>query len=688
MTTNQELLKIILAALNRGDSPDSKFPDSRGEYWTLCPFHADTHTGTFSVSARGYKCFSCDQKGSLTGLAKHLGVLQCCSVVEGDGKDFFSCSLERYAAAKSLPVDYLVRLGLMDGTKFSRKVVKIPYYGINGDEVSIRYRLALAKGKQDNRFLWRKGDKVLPYGLWRLSEARAAGYMILVEGESDCQTLWFYGIPALGIPGANNWRDEWSEFLTGLAVFVWIEPDKAGSEFGAKIAKSLPELRLITPPPGRKDISEAHILGDDIITLIANLRLQARPYSEIERERLSTEAATAKQQAAMLLQSPDILSEAAKMFEVLGLVGEDKNARLLYLAVTSRLLNRPVNVVVKGPSSGGKSFTVETVLKLFPADAFYALSSMSERALAYSEEPLQHRFLVLYEAAGMTSDFGTYLMRTLLSEGCIRYETVERTENGVKPRLIEREGPTGLIATTTWASLHPENETRMFSVVVRDDPNQTRDILSGLANRVNGKGPAVVDLSPWHSLQTWLNLAGCRDVNIPFAHDLAKQANPKAVRLRRDFGAVLTLISAHAMLHQAQRERGNDGRIIATVADYTAVYSLVIDALNEGVQSTVSETIRQTVNAVAALSPKPVSVTRLADVLKLDKSATSRRVSVALQLGYLVNEETKKGRPARLDIGDPLPEDEPVLPSPNSLYRQQSSDDYYAEMADSYEIEF
>jgi hypothetical protein len=27
---------------------------------------------------------------------------------------------------------------------------------------------------------------------------------------------------------------------------------------------------------------------------------------------------------------------------------------------------------------------------------------MSERALAYSEEPLSHRFLVLYEAAGMS----------------------------------------------------------------------------------------------------------------------------------------------------------------------------------------------------------------------------------------------------------------------------------------------
>ena len=122
-------------------------------------------------------------------------------------------------------------------------------------------------------------------------------------------------------------------------------------------------------------------------------------------------------------------------------MGEDRTVKLLYLAVTSRLLRKPASAAGEGTVSGGKSFTVETVLKAFPATAYYALSSMSERALAYSEEPLKHRMLVLFEAAGMTGDFGTYLIRTLLSEGCIRYETVEKTGEGLKPRLIEREGP-------------------------------------------------------------------------------------------------------------------------------------------------------------------------------------------------------------------------------------------------------
>src|SRR5829696_4361125 len=120
-----------------------------------------------------------------------------------------------------------------------------------------------------------------------------------------------------------------------------------------------------------------------------------------------------------------------------GLVGEERAAKLVYLAVRSRLLDRIGSVALKGPSSGGKSVLVERTLSFFPADAFYELSAMSEHALAYSEELLEHRILVLYEAAGLSSDFQSYLLRSLLSEGRVRYETVEKTAEGLRGRLIE-----------------------------------------------------------------------------------------------------------------------------------------------------------------------------------------------------------------------------------------------------------
>jgi hypothetical protein len=183
------------------------------------------------------------------------------------------------------------------------------------------------------------------------------------------------------------------------------------------------------------------------------------------------------------------------------LLCEQRLCKLVYLAITARFLDRFASIAIKGPSASGKSWTIERVLDFFPTEAYYSLTAMSERALAYGTEPLSHRFLVLFEAAGLESDFASYLVRSLLSEGCVRYETVEKGSNGeLRARLVEREGPTGLIVSTTSVALHPENETRLLSLTATDTPDQTRLVLSRLASDYL----AEPDFSRWHELQVWL----------------------------------------------------------------------------------------------------------------------------------------------------------------------------------------
>ena len=309
---------------------------------------------------------------------------------------------------------------------------------------------------------------------------------------------------------------------------------------------------------------------------------------------------------------------------------------------------------------GSSLWTSPGFLRLFPDEAYYALTAMSERALAYSEEPIVHRMLVLYEAAGQSGDMGSYLMRSLLSEGRIRYEFVEKTKDGLRARVIEREGPAGLIVTTTATRLHPENETRMVSLTVADTKEQTRAIFHALAD----EGGATPNLAPWHALQRWLALGECR-VAVPFVLALAELVPPKAVRLRRDFGLLLTLIRAHALLHRATRNTDADGAIVATLDDYEAVRALVEPLIAAGVEATVPEAMRETVEAVGRLCPKDeqtASVAAIARELRLDKSAASRRASAAKERGYLINHESRRGQPAKYALGEPLPEDSPILP--------------------------
>jgi hypothetical protein len=665
--TTQNLLADIVAKLDQGDAKDGKFPDGKGEYWALCPFHADRHSGSFSVSERGFCCHACGKKGGLVALAEHFGIEV--EHTESPKLPPRPATLENYANVKGLPVDFLQSLGLRTIHIGGEPVVKMPYYGEDGTEAGVRFRVALAG---DNKFKWRSGTKPMLYGLARLD--RAAGYVILCEGESDAQTFWYHNVSALGVPGANNWRAEWAKLVEGLTVYVWREPDAGGETFVNDIGKALPDCRIITPPAGRKDISDCQLAGDDVRALVTQLKATARPWRELEAERNNETARAAYETAYALLHKSDLLAEALSTCRARGLVGEDRNAKLLNLSLVSRLQAKPVSLAVKGPSSGGKSYLVETVLKLFPAAAYYVASSLSDKLLARDDAPLKHRMLVLQEASGMSENV-SYLLRVLLSEGCIVHKTLVETRDGWKPQEFRREGPTGLIVTTTWASLHPENETRLFSLTVRDDPTQTAGILQSLADRANGRLPEEPDYTQWHALHTWLELAGCRDVTIPFAHDLATLADTRAVRLRRDFGALLNLVCAHAILHQCTRERDQYGRIVATLADYAAVYDLLEEVVGDAIQATVAKTTRETVNTVARLiedakregKPTEVSKAQLSTALGLDKSAAGRRATRAIHDGYLINLESKEKQPARYALGDAMPADKSVLPHPDVL---------------------
>lgn len=194
------LLAHIVARLDRANVPNARFPDRKSEYWAHCPFHADKHATNFSVSAAGYRCFACGAKGGLRALAEKLGVpsglpdrLHGCTVERG----VQGYSLEHYGKDKALPLDFLKGLGLSDRKLNGRPAVRIPYYDALGRERLVRYRIAATYDK----FRWSKGAKVMPYGLERLDRAR--GYVYLVEGESDAQTLWLHGEPTLGLIQAH-----------------------------------------------------------------------------------------------------------------------------------------------------------------------------------------------------------------------------------------------------------------------------------------------------------------------------------------------------------------------------------------------------------------------------------------------------------------------------------------------------
>jgi hypothetical protein len=288
---------------------------------------------------------------------------------------------------------------------------------------------------------------------------------------------------------------------------------------------------------------------------------------------------------------------------------------------------------------------------------------MSDRGLVYSQDSLKHRFLVIFEYEGLKGELANYFVRSLLSEGYIRYQTVR----GGRPLILECEGPTGLIITTTQTQVHAENETRLLSLNVGDTSEQTKAVM---LERSRGNKSRKLESEKWHALQTWLSLKSST-VSIPFGEDIVDLMPSDVNRLRRDIDTVLDLVRAHALLHQASRMRSQKtGDVIATLTDYKAVRALIADPLAKGIEATVPTEIRETVEAVCTLlltNPRGVSLGLLAKHVGLHKATLSRRVRRAKDAGYLRDEAATKGRPAMLVINKSMPVGLRVLPKTSKV---------------------
>lgn len=153
-------------------------------------------------------------------------------------------SLKEYSLEKHLPADWLAnecRIKTVHDRYYNVDYMKVPYMDENGIEVTYRKRFA------SKQFRWKKGSsgKIGLYGEWRLKQVRSAGYVILVEGESDTQSLWYMGISALGSAGASMFRAAQAAFLQDLKVYIHQEKDGGGETFFRKVTEGMRDFGFI-----------------------------------------------------------------------------------------------------------------------------------------------------------------------------------------------------------------------------------------------------------------------------------------------------------------------------------------------------------------------------------------------------------------------------------------------------------
>ena len=304
--------------------------------------------------------------------------------------------------------------------------------------------------------------------------------------------------------------------------------------------------------------------------------------------------------ALALLTSPDLPARILADFAACGLVGEETNKLVGYLAAVSRKLDRPLGVVIQSSSAAGKSSLMDAVLAFVPDEDKVKYSAMTGQSLFYmGETNLKHKALAIVEEEGASR--ASYALKLLQSEGELTIASTGKDPDSgnLVTQQYRVEGPVALLVTTTARDIDEELMNRCLVLAVDEGREQTRAIherqrarrtLDGLLAKHERQ--ALIALH-----QNAQRLLRPLDVLNPYARYLTFP--DQTTRLRRDHEKYLTLIDAIAFLHQHQRpirtvERGGQRieYIEATLADIDLANRIAHDVLGRSLDELPPQTRR------------------------------------------------------------------------------------------------
>jgi DNA primase catalytic core len=321
----------------------------------------------------------------------------------------------------------------------------------------------------------------------------------------------------------------------------------------------------------------------------------------LEPEKKQVEISGEEKSAALdLLRDPHLLDRIVADFERCGVVGEETNKKIGYLAAVSRLLDTPLAVMVQSASAAGKTALMEAVLALVPEEQRVQYSAMTGQSLFYmGQTDLKNKVLALVEEEG--AQRAAYALKLLQSEGAL---TIASTgKDPTSGRLVTHEyrveGPVMIFLTTTAIDIDEELLNRCLVLTVDEDRAQTQAIhrmqreaqtLAGLRRKT--QRAAILKL---HRNAQRL-LKPIHVVN-PYADGLTFPDN--LTRTRRDHMKYLTLIRAITLLYQQQRpiQRMTEGErtlefIESTLEDVKLAEELIKPVLGRSLDELPPQTRR------------------------------------------------------------------------------------------------
>jgi len=185
-----------------------------------------------------------------------------------------------------------------------------------------------------------------------------------------------------------------------------------------------------------------------------------------------------KEEAMKFLRTDDIMAEILKDFLNLGVVGEETNILVGYLALLSRKLKNPLSAILYGSPASGKDVLKDALLDVLPENDIERFTKISPQVLLYRDEmSLKNRVLVI-DDEGSLKELES-IITSLQHKGLSYAVSHKNPETGkLKSHDYKVKGPVSIMASVS--DMKAVKSLISYFVVLRIDESkdQTKKILS------------------------------------------------------------------------------------------------------------------------------------------------------------------------------------------------------------------
>jgi 5S rRNA maturation endonuclease (ribonuclease M5) len=324
------------------------------------------------------------------------------------------------------------------------------------------------------------------------------------------------------------------------------------------------------------------LLDLDISLLTDELESYRATFEELESMGSSASksfqiSADARKKAKAFLSQKDLFIKLNKLVGKTGIVGEESTRLLLLIVASSYKCKNPLHALIQGSTGMGKTLLLRKVMSMIPPHKSHIWTRITDKSLYHAGRQYEYTSTAIEDWDGLSEEV-QYIFREFQSGHILRSSTTEKLPDGrMSSKEIIAYGPISSLICTTQGAIYEDNMSRCFLTAIDESKEQSERIVEYQNKKMRGEIDSKAEEKATSLIQNMIETLEPLEVVNPYAGLVYL---PQEVhKIRRLNQLYLVFVQQVAWWHQLQRERDNEGRIIATLEDLQTACNLLFETI-------------------------------------------------------------------------------------------------------------